>query len=566
MRILGITDSHDAGVCLLENGKIVYAANEERFSRKKLHWGFPTLSLKNLFEYTKISPSSIDQVAIASLGMVEQAETTGFGEGNVGLFRRTMEQSSKLMGPVLATKGITKLMRGSLQLSRKNKDFTKSFLKRMGVHAPITYLDHHLCHAASAYYTFGYKDALVITADGGGDGLSGSVWAAHNNIMQQIASCPKIHSIGNFWDYITFICGFNPARHGGKITGLAAYQPAPDLYEQIRKYYGYSKKDLHFLNKKHLFWRESVKFLQQQFKGRSIQEISYAAQKVLEENMTGIVQEAVHKTGLSKVCFAGGTFANVRLNQKILELSNVDEIFIHPHMGDGGLAVGAAFALSSQRTETKPYSLTDVFFGPDFSREDIIAACEKHKVNFVKVKKVADLQADLLVKKNVLGMYHGRMEYGPRALGHRTIAAEPTDVTMMDWLNERLVRTEFMPFAPIIREEDAPQYFKKFEEGKYPARFMTLCFDVTPLARKKAQGIVHKDGTARPQTLNKNVNKEFHALLTAYNKKKGLPLSINTSFNKHEEPIVCRPEDAVQEFLRGAVDHLFLEDYHIFKE
>ncbi len=565
MKVLGIMDSHDAGVALVEDGKIVYAANEERFTRKKLFWGFPKEALSNLFEYTKTNPSEIDYVAMGSIGMVETSSSTGFDRGNVGLLRTTFEKASKLFGPLMASRFTISVMKRAMKLSRKNKSFVKSHLKKIGVDAPIKYLDHHSNHAASAYYTFGHKDALVITADGGGDGLSGTVYTGEDGYMEKITECPKIHSIGNFWDYITYICGFNPLRHGGKITGLAAYNPSPELYEKLRKYYGYSKEELHFINKKHLFWRESIKFLKNLFGDSSIEAISYAAQKVLEENMCGIIHEAVKKTGLTRVALAGGTFANVRLNQKLLELENVEEVYVHPHMGDGGLAVGAALNLYANIKKLKPFRLEDVYLGPSYNEEDILNACETNRVRYEKLSDPADMMASLLVKKKVLGIYSGRMEYGPRALGHRTIAAEPTDTKMMDWLNKRLVRTEFMPFAPIILEERAPDYFKNFEAGKYPAKFMTICFDCTDLAKKKAPGIVHKDGTARPQTVNRESNKNFYDLLKKYDEKIGLPISINTSFNKHEEPIVCRPEEAIKEFLRGAVDNLFIENYHIYK-
>jgi len=158
------------------------------------------------------------------------------------------------------------------------------------------------------------------------------------------------------------------------------------------------------------------------------------------------------------------------------------------------------------------------------------------------------------------------MEYGPRSLGHRSIIAEPTDPTMMDWLNKRLERTEFMPFAPICIEEDAPQYFANFDAGRLASRFMTVCFDVTEYGRKMAPGIVHKDGTARPQIVNEKENKYVYDALQAYKRRTGLSLGINTSFNKHEEPIVCHPDDAIEELVRGGIDVLFIENYRVVKQ
>jgi carbamoyltransferase len=261
-----------------------------------------------------------------------------------------------------------------LFLTRPNKREIREYFGDKGIMAPIEFVEHHISHAASAYYTSGWDSALIITSDGGGDGLSGSVLVGEGGRMKRIATTPKIHSLGCFWGDITYLCGFNPATHGGKITGLAAYKPSPEVYGRLRPYYGYSKKGLHFVNKTYLFWREHLKHLRRVLDGCSIEEISYAAQHVLEENMLGIVKEAVRRTGKRKIALAGGTFANVRLNQKILDLEEVEEVFIHPHMGDGGLAVGAALATTAKYNGLKPLTLDHVFFGPEYNERAIIQA------------------------------------------------------------------------------------------------------------------------------------------------------------------------------------------------
>ena len=232
-------------------------------------------------------------------------------------------------------------------------------------------------------------------------------------------------------------------------------------------------------------------------------------------------------------------------------------------MGDGGVALGSALDVTAREIGLAPTDISEAYWGNAATEEEILATLRRYPVDYERLDDPSEAIGDALVAKQVIGLFNGRMEYGPRALGHRTILAEPTDPTMMHWLNDRLDRTEFMPFAPIILEEDAPRYFKNFEAGRLPARFMTICFDVSDYGKKMAPGIVHKDGTARPQTVNETDNAYIYRALSAYKRKSGLSLGINTSFNKHEEPIVCHPRDAVKELIRGGVDVLFLENYRI---
>ncbi|MCZ6633785.1 MAG: hypothetical protein O7G87_10285 [bacterium] len=564
MNVLGIHDGKDAGVCLLSEGRPVYAANEERFSRKKLHFGFPFLALHNLLETTGISPSEIDRVSVGFEAMVETEDYPIYTDIDDTTFLQTIfAGTSRLLGPVTETSAFVQASRHILSFVSKNKQYLKKGLREYGITTPIEFVDHHRSHAASAYYTSGFENALVITADGGGDGLAGSIYTGTGGVLEVLAEWPRVHSPGNFWFLITYICGFNPIKHGGKITGLAAYTPCEEAHRVLSKFYGYDPHKLCFLNKKHLLFHDAYRALKRALEGFSIEQIAYGAQKVLEDTIVGIAREAARRTGLRHLALSGGTFANVRLNQKILELDEVDEIFIHPHMGDGGVSMGSALDVTAREIGLEPFTFTDVYFGNTTDESTICKTLKKYPVRVKKLDDPAEAIADCLVQKQVIGLFNGRMEYGPRALGHRTILAEPTDPTMMDWLNQRLERTEFMPFAPIILEEDAPIYFENFGAGRYAARFMTVCFDVTNYGKKMAPDIVHKDGTARPQIVNQTHNAYIYHALKHYKAKTGLPLGINTSFNKHEEPIVCHPRNAVQELLRGSVDILFIENYQV---
>ena len=564
MTVLGIHDGKDAGVCLVVDGKPVYAANEERFSRKKLHFGFPCLSLRNLLETTKVSPEDIDRVTVGFEAMVETEDYPIYCDiEDTTVFQKVFAGTTRLLGPVTASKAFVQASRQILSFISGNKQALHKTLKEFGITAPIEYVDHHRSHAASAYYTSGFEDALVITADGGGDGLAGSVYTGKSGKLDVVAEWPRVHSPGNFWFLITYICGFNPIKHGGKITGLAAYTVCEEAHQILSEFYGYDEEKLCFLNKKHLLFHDAYHTLKDALAGFTKEQIAYGAQKVLEETIVGVIKAAVYRTGQRRVALSGGTFANVRLNQKILELDNVDEIFIHPHMGDGGVAIGAALDYTTRTGGLLPQSIADVYWGNTVTNAEIRRTLSEYPVRYEKLDDPSEAIADSLVRREVIGLFNGGMEYGPRALGHRSILAEPTDPTMMDWLNKRLERTEFMPFAPIILEEDAPLYFENFDAGRLPARFMTVCFDVTDFGKEMAPGIVHKDGTARPQIVNETTNEYVYKALKAYKEKNGLSLGINTSFNKHEEPIVCHPRDAIQELLRGGVDVLFLENYKV---
>lgn len=566
MNVIGIHDGKDAGVCLLSDGRPVYAANEERFSRKKLHFGFPYLALHDLFETTGIGPAEINRISVGFESMIETIDYPIYNDiKDTTIIQTLFAGTARLLGPITATRPFVQASRQVLNILSKNKQGLQKSIKEYGITTPVEYVNHHRSHAASAYYTSGFNEALVITADGGGDGLAGSIYTGRDGKLSVVSEWPRIHSPGNFWFLITLICGFNPIKHGGKITGLAAHTICEETYKILSEFYGHDPHRLCFINKKHLLFCDAYQALNRALKDFTMEQIAYGAQRVLEDTIVGVIRAATQRTNLRRLALSGGTFSNVRLNQKILELKEIEEIFIHPHMGDGGVAVGSALDVTARQNGLTPYNIYNTYWGNTFSDSVIRKSLQEHPVRIQKLRCPAEAIADCLVQKQVVGLFNGRMEYGPRALGGRSILAEPTDPTMINWLNKRLDRTEFMPFAPIILEEDAPKYFVNFVSEQITARFMTACFNVSNFGKKMAPGIVHKDCTARPQIVNPIHNPYVYKAIVQYKKKTGLPMSINTSFNKHEEPIVCHPKDAIQELLRGGVDVLFIENYKVEK-
>ncbi len=564
MLVLGVHDGKDGGVALLGDGKVLFAANEERYSRRKLHFGFPFVALDRMFRHTGVKPREIQAVTVGFEAMVEDSEAAYDYSAEPRLHQKVYSVLARSIGPLMNTRAAAF---GSLQLMKllaQNKDELKQNVRNAGIEAPIRFLNHHRSHAASAYCASGRKDAIVVSSDGGGDGISGGIYVGRNGQLETVTSFSKLNSAGIFWEIITQICGFNPERHGGKITGLAAYAAGEEAYRILSEIFGYCKKTGGMENIGQRAFQDAFTLVKERVGHLGIEELSSGAQRLLDEVFVKTVEDAIEKHRIGHIALAGGTFANVRTNLRIREIPGVESVFVFPHMGDGGIALGSAYLYHAEQEPFASAELEDVFWGDAWTESQILAELESTPgVRYERLEEPADSIAASLARKEVVGVFQGRMEYGPRSLGHRSILAEPTDTTMMDWLNKRLARTEFMPFAPIILEEQAPRYFERFEGSAYPSKFMTICLRCTPLCREKAPGVVHLDGTARPQTVNRRVDAYIHKALSRYNEKAGLPLAINTSFNKHEEPIVGSPADALSELKRGAVDVLFLESYRV---
>jgi carbamoyltransferase len=274
----------------------------------------------------------------------------------------------------------------------------------------------------------------------------------------------------------------------------------------------------------------------------------------------------VKQTGQKRVALAGGVFANVKLNQRILEIPEVESVYVHPAMGDGGTGVGAALAALAHRGKIRPFRLDDAFLAPPASEEAIVSALRTSGLRYERMVDPSARIAELLASNHVVARYAGAMEYGPRALGNRSILYPAIDPTVNDWLNRRLQRSEFMPFAPATLIEHAAKCYIDYTGAEYTAEFMTITFDCTDYMKKTSPAAVHIDGTARPQLIHPENNPGFYGLLDAYHARTGIPTVINTSFNMHEEPIVKTPEDAIRAFRLGRLPYLVLDDFLVSAE
>ena len=583
MVIIGISFTHDGTITIVRDGKVAFAIGEERLNRRKSYIGFPFEGLRYVIAEKIITPSEVSLIAIAAGTFSKQWART-FALELTEDKKYYDFQNEKQPGDFFLNDDEWKSIKtdGECRLYVEKK--IRELFNAQGITAPIKYYKHHLCHAASAYWSNEHPQALAITLDGEGDSASGSVAICNNGSINTLIEFPAESSIGYLYSAVTQELGFKTSRHEGKITGLAAYGN-PDVTRahferevQVkngvitfgraaswRRIVSRIKAKLHIHRYYVNFWQEIV--------GEagivSKEDLSAGVQYILEKRVTELVDHWVKKTGISNIVTAGGILANVKLNQRIAELASVASFRVHPDMGDGGNAYGAAMlAYQEHYPDARPSLMSTVYFGPEYSDDAIEQILRAESlVSFKKSNSIAADAAQYIADGKIIGWFQGRMEYGPRALGNRSILACATDKTINTWLNERMKRTEFMPFAPSCLAEAAHEVFIIPKESMViPARFMTITFNVKDAWAPKVAAITHVDGTARPQLVRKEDNPLYHELLSAYRVKTGLPLCINTSFNVHEEPIICAPEQALRALTNDVIDVLAIGSFIVEKK
>ena len=376
-------------------------------------------------------------------------------------------------------------------------------------------------------------------------------------MIREIAKVGSFHSLGAFYSYITQICGFKAGRHEGKITGLAAHgKPVHvDLLEALLTY----RKGT-FVNVGNIFFHSALEELAKRLPPDwNKADLSASIQQHAERLAVEFTRYWLARTGHPHVALAGGVCANVCVNQAIHEIPEAEGCFVHPGMSDCGMGIGAALAAWYDREPRAPLNtrcLDDVYLGPAYTDTEIAKALQAADVEFGYPDDLEAEVARLLSEGAVVARFDGRMEYGPRALGNRSILYQPTDPSVNDWLNKALVRTEFMPFAPSTIYEERSRCYRGTNGAERTARFMTITFDCTNWMAERCPGVVHLDGTARPHLVRREDNPKYYRIIEQYRTLTGLPSIINTSFNLHEEPIVCTPDDAIRAFKLGHLDYL----------
>lgn len=561
--VLGIHDgTHDAGAAIVEDGVVLAACDEERFCRKKGAGGWPTLAIKACFESTGLSLNDVHSIAFAGFVnpnpvlrlLRKQQRTWRLDDGKFYDSKNSLGQ--KFSDWLQFNSPFPKLSNPNKQYTRLiHKMLQQQCKRRLQWSGPIEVHDHHRCHAASAYFQSGFDHSLVVVVDGLGDGLCSTIWEGKASSLKLLHKIEFPNSYGLLYSCFTGYLGFKPFRHEGKLTGLAAHGN-PDNITQKFPFTG-SFPNRKFTEKFPLYnWLS-------QFDNYQREDICAWLQTNLQQEITGLIQYFINQYRLPKLSLAGGVFANVRLNQSIVEHCTVEDLFVFPNMGDAGLSVGAALCSGNSMENWQPKRLTSAYLGPKNSESDIQKALNKTRVNYQKSNNLAATVAELLAAGKIVAVCNGKMEYGPRALGNRSILADPGIPSVVERLNQSLQRSDFMPFAPVFTNETIRSYVHWNECYSLPTQYMTITVAAKSSLREKCPAIVHIDGTLRPQVVTEHQHPLLWEVITLFEQKTQRPALINTSFNIHEEPIVSTPEEAIRAFSIAKLDALILGNYLI---
>ncbi|MBL8897452.1 MAG: carbamoyltransferase [Planctomycetes bacterium] len=559
MRILGLSAlDTDATACLWNEGQWS-AMGEERLSRVKQHAGFPRRAIQELLRRAKVELGAIDAVVYPF--MPWWVEGRRMAAGYLRDLPFALTNGDPLGQKFRHLKEYAKWCVRAVHYHRNYHRELVNGLREIGLISKLHRIDHHHAHAAAAHLTSGFESSLAVTLDWYGGGLSGSVNRCTPQGIERLRSFRYPHSTGLFYAQVTKALGFKPSRHEGKIVGLAAYGDPKLLGEQVLARWVRGNGDLRYRS------GMDASFVQQLAKQHTREDVAAAYQHALEVIVTELIEWWVAKTGIGNVTLAGGVAANVKMNQRIAAGKGVRQVFIHPDMGDGGTGTGAVLAYLMERQPVRSEEWRTCFLGPAYSEAEMEASLRKAGLEPLRAEKGLRSVAEKLHAGKVVARFGGAMEYGPRALGNRSILYPAQDPTVNDWLNKRLARSEFMPFAPVTLAEHAAARYVGYERFRTAARFMTITCDCTELMRKESPAAVHVDGTARPQVVTREENPDYYEILRHYHELSGVPTLVNTSFNMHEEPIVCSPDDAVRAFLLGNLDYLSMGPFLVpFRE
>ncbi len=562
MRVLGLATMGEASAAIFDNGKLIAAAEEERFSRVKHHIGFPHNAVAYCLESAGISLDEVDHVA-----HYWQPWKLGHRIGHTLpiLLRhpRLFEARAKIG---------TQQVRGHYsKMFRLRSILNQAF---GGGDYKIHFVEHHMAHAASSFFASGFDRAAILTLDGTGESTTTMLCVGEGNRIRILKRIKLPHSLGQFYSAATNFLGFDMfAGDEYKVMGMAAYGE-PEYYDFLRENVvrtngnGSFKIDISYLDHhlaKHRIYPDKI--VEALGPSRQPDEevterhynVAASVQRVLEETVLYLVDKLHHLTGERRLCLAGGVALNSVMNGRILRESAFDEVFIQPAANDAGGALGSALFVQHDKLDApRDFVMEHAYLGPEFTPDRCRRAATDAGLNVEEVPR-SDLPAraaEKLSQGGLLAWFQGRMEWGPRALGHRSFLADPRNPRMKEILNDRIkLREPFRPFAPSMLEEATPRYFGQ----KLSAPYMLLVWPVVPDKRSEIPAVVHVDGSARPQTVSREVEPLYWELISEFEKRTGVPIVLNTSFNI-QEPIVCTPEEAVATFLRSRVDALVMEN------
>lgn len=556
MVILGIGGySHDSAAALVVDGQLAAAVAEERVSRVKHQGGIPHRAAAYCLEEAGITPREVDAVC-------------GYMRPGHRIARRAAYRLSTLpRHPLYASAYLGYEILHNAQYVRGIRGLASG-------RAAVRFMDHHHAHAASAFLVSPFDEAAILSIDYVGE--IASTWAGHGrgNSITRNFHIDYPHSLGVFYSGITDHLGFLRASDEYKVMGLASYGE-PEYLDTFREILrvdstGY-RIDLSWLRAHYAAGSRggyfSEKFIQKFGPARSKDEpitahhknIAASAQAVLEEAVLALANRIHQETGQRTLCIAGGVALNCSMNGRLLRESPFDEIWVQPAAGDDGIAIGGAMQHYYETTGAdRSFTMDHAHWGPAFGDEAIRSAFENANIPYEKPGDIVAATADRLAAGDIVGWYQGRMEFGPRALGSRSILADPTLPNTQDRINARVkFREDFRPFAPSVIEDRAHEFF----DGCASSPFMLFVYRVRPEMRGRIPAVTHVDGTARVQTVRQETHPLYHRLIEAFEKRRGVPLVLNTSFNVMGEPIVHTPADAIRCFESTGIDTLAIGSY-----
>ena len=585
MKILGISAYyHDSAACLIEDGRIIAAAQEERFSRKKADARFPKHAIAYCLKEANLSLKDVDYVTFYDKPLIK--------------FERLLETYL-----AFAPKGFKSFVM-SMPVWLKDKLFLKATLKKelekFGLGPKLLFASHHGSHAASAFFPSPYESAAVLCLDGVGEWATTTGWKAKGNKLELLWELNFPHSLGLLYSAFTYYCGFKVNSGEYKLMGLAPYGE-PKYVDKIYEHLMDLKEDGSFrLNMEYFDFATGLTMTSQKFhklfggepraqEGKLTQkdmDLARSVQVVTEEVMLRLARSLQKETGEENLCLAGGVALNCVANGRILREGIFKNIWIQPAAGDAGGALGAAFSTwyeylkNERKVEGESDSMQGSFLGPRYSEEEVTNFLGKKNLpyeQFESVEKLNEKLVELIAEGNVIGYMQGRMEWGPRALCSRSIIGDARNREMQSKMNLKIkYRESFRPFAPVVLAEDVSEFFEIDRESPYmllvadvkkelrlemtEAQKALFGIDKLNVPRSTIPAITHVDYSARLQTVHKETNPKFHSLVSRFKEKTGCSVLVNTSFNVRGEPIVCSSEDAYRCFMRTEMDYLVLEN------
>jgi len=573
MKILGFNSyGHDSAAALLINNEIAFAVEEERLNRKKHAGGFPETAIRACLDYENLSIDDLDHVAFfwnptISLSKIP-VYLLKFWDKVPTLLReqRSFEVEENL--------GMLNYLLDMYKLPKKLKETFQAQNTKFKFH----FLEHHLCHAASAFFPSPFEESAILTIDGAGEWATTLLAQGKGNNISKIETVNTPYSLGAFYQAVSIHLGFKLIEGPGKMMGLASYgKPDGKVYEQMKQLFrlkdngGFdfdmSYFSYHYTRKSGVSEKFTKLFGESKKEGKDWSEheleVAAAAQHIVEDVVMHMAKHLKKVTKSDNLCMAGGVALNSVTNGIIAKSGLFRDIFIQPAAGDSGTAIGAALLLNHQTLNRPRQIQKTAFLGPEYDNEACLKAIQDAGLPYrIAGEEIYNFTAEKLMQNKIIAWFQGRMEFGPRALGNRSILANPMDKDMKDILNKRVkFREAFRPFAAIVTEEDCGTFF----DHDYPNPYMLLVYNVREEYRSIMPSLTHVDGTVRIQTVNENENAPMQKLLKTFESISGYPVLINTSFNIKGEPIVCTPQDAVRSFASADMDFLILNDIIVWK-